>query len=949
MITNLKLLLASLLLMLVGAPLHAADLVDGTAYYLVNDFYGKLLGQNEAGDAPSLSVEGKNGDPDSYIFVAEKSGTSGYVYLRQKSSGRYLAASGSNAYSVVFESARQAQDRFLWQLTTGLKTRITNRKNTGKRLGCDWNNTTYEGVYYDKSAGVMNYWSVIPMVQDAQHDYQNARGTLERVYYALGDEQVTLDTPVDMHIYREDKPITTGSINITDARAWVIFDNCTPTNVKTNYLSKIRVNGTRAAVGTNVRIAIYLNGAAVIPCKSADVALTGYTDVNYGGDAIELKNGNTKDLKQHANAIRSFRLRRGYMATLCTNRDGRGYTRVYVADHADVEVADLPEALDQRISSIHIKPWQYTGKKGFGGGSDRAYKLRCGWNYNWDANSTSSIDVEYIPIRQHKYWPSMSDVNGKEASTATLSINEPEHGEQHQGCSCGGTVDEWTACTLTPDFLPSGSRIGSPAPTDQGWLKNYFGHITDMAYRCDFAVTHGYWGPNQANGTSGWNSRINSIYNDTKRPLWITEWEYGSSWEYNNSGIYNGTVTEMARKTLEILDALETNDHLERYAYYNTDGVWKLHCWYDDGSITPVGEAYRYVKSDFAYKASQQAVPNYWTPGTSTPSVSSISLADGAYSITVHNANGDFTGSLTLQAQTPDGQWTDVYSVTDRSLYDEADLRLTIPVDEAIPYTTWRVQLTTLAGRSVTSPESPFYASLQAMPNLAFDLGPYVQTGIATYDKDRNATLTLSGMQPVQGWSIRENGDARACGQMQWGSSYAIGNADYTMPATDSQGNTEGGGLAMVAVWTASAEYFTTVQLQPGRYHITIPVYNIGKGTDIEANLTGIVLSNGLKPHATATTYPVGQWTTEQFDFTLTRPATATISLGYTARNVGSGTSPHLVYDAVQVEYTDPDALAVRDMDAAVQSSPLYDLSGRRVLQPRRGLYIRQGRPVIIH
>lgn len=942
-----KLLLITLLTILFCPQLRAADLVDGTSYYIINDFYGKLLGLNQAGDGPALSVEGKNADADSYIFVAEKSSTSGYVYLRHKSTGKYLAASGSNNYSVTLEGTKSG-DRFLWSVTTGLKTRITNKKNTGTRLGCDWNNTEYEGVYYDKGAGVMNFWSVIPVSGGSQHDYNNVRGTRERDYYTLDAQNITLDEAIDLHIYRENSPITTGTIDLQNERAWVIFDNCTPTNVKTNYLSKIRINGAKAVLDSNCRIAIYLNGAAVIPCKATEAALTGYTELNYGGEAINITNGNHKDLGTNKNTIRSFKLRRGYMATLATNKDGKGYTRVYVADHADLEVNDLPEALDLRISSIHIKKWQYTGKKGFGGSSNNAYKLRCGWSYNWDANSTSSIDVEYIPIRQHRGWPSMSNVNGKEASTATLSINEPEHSEQHQGCSCGGTIDEWTATTLTPDFLASGSRIGSPAPTDQGWLKNYFGHVNDMAYRCDFSVTHAYWGPNDANGTSGWNNRINSIYNDTKRPLWITEWEYGSSW-YSDQSIYNKDIKEMAKKTLEILDALETNDHLERYAYYNTDGVWKLHCWYDDGYITPVGEAYRYVKSDFAYKKSQQAVPNYWTPATSAPSITDVMLADGVYSITVKNSNGDFTSTMSIQGMGEDGLWHDVFQVTDRSLYDNTTNTFKIEASETA-YTSWRVSLTSLSGKQVNSETYTLYGSVDEMPNLAFDQDPFISTGIATYEKDKNTKMGLSGMQEVQGWQITENGDARAAGQYAWGSTCVIGGDGYTMPALNSDGDSQGGGIALVAVWTASASYTSNVMLKPGRYTISIPVYNIGAGTDIDSNLTGITLSAGGKHIASRKSYEKGKWTVEEFQFDITKAQAATLSLGYVAKNVGSGSSPHLVYDYVKIAHETTSTTSIATTEALPNITSTYTLSGQRIAHPSnlpKGIYIMGGKKVV--
>ena len=88
-----------------------AELTAGTEYYIWLNIYEKLLASNEAGTGPALSAYGTKTDGDSYVFVAESSGTSGYVLLRQKSSGKYLAASSSSSYSVVLESSRATDNR----------------------------------------------------------------------------------------------------------------------------------------------------------------------------------------------------------------------------------------------------------------------------------------------------------------------------------------------------------------------------------------------------------------------------------------------------------------------------------------------------------------------------------------------------------------------------------------------------------------------------------------------------------------------------------------------------------------------------------------------------------------------------------------------------------------------------------------------------------------------
>jgi hypothetical protein len=79
-----------LLFLLCGlyCSLLQASLTDGAEYYILNDYYGKVLGTSEDGSTPRLSKIGLNKDSLSYVFIAEKSSQSGYYYLRLKSTGK---------------------------------------------------------------------------------------------------------------------------------------------------------------------------------------------------------------------------------------------------------------------------------------------------------------------------------------------------------------------------------------------------------------------------------------------------------------------------------------------------------------------------------------------------------------------------------------------------------------------------------------------------------------------------------------------------------------------------------------------------------------------------------------------------------------------------------------------------------------------------------------------
>jgi ferrous iron transport protein B len=102
-------LLAVIVGLLSAVGMHAV--VSPGEYYIVNNFWGKLLTSNDS-STPRLMAYDSNDDAR-FLFVAEASGTSGYVRLRHKSSGLYLTASTSNTWSVLF-SRIGSGDEYLW-------------------------------------------------------------------------------------------------------------------------------------------------------------------------------------------------------------------------------------------------------------------------------------------------------------------------------------------------------------------------------------------------------------------------------------------------------------------------------------------------------------------------------------------------------------------------------------------------------------------------------------------------------------------------------------------------------------------------------------------------------------------------------------------------------------------------------------------------------------------
>lgn len=510
----------------------------------------------------------------------------------------------------------------------------------------------------------------------------NSHGKPELNALMLVGQQVGLSSAIDYHVLA-DSALSNSKIDIAHPDAWVIFDNIRPSDVVEKYISSLSINGQQAVHDQNCRVAIYLHGAAVIPHDGEYMPFMGYTEADYGGEEFMLPVGNTP-LGDKLNMLHSFVLKRGYMATLAVNADGSGYSRVYVADHEDKTIDKLPDLLDSRVSFIYVRKWNYVSKKGWctvdsdEGMQHSGKLLGATWVYSWSASHESFLDMEYIPTKQHRYWPGWDEMD-KLNSTAALGLNEPEHAEQHTSdrCSCGGTTDPWTACTMNPGFFYTGMRIGGPSPTDASWLKQYVDHCNDMMYRVDFVGYHAYWGTNEASNADAWKSRLKSIYDQTKRPIWITEWNNGASWTSERwPDSWNDKLDYQRRKVKEICDMFDKTDFIERYAIFNLNEdqrkVLKWDSEKGDWWVTPAGEAYRDQHPSHAYKESVQFVPTGWLPGVNKSISVNFTLDPDMDAVIakITNPNGDFSAHEIIEYQKADGSYAPLFETARHKLDD---------------------------------------------------------------------------------------------------------------------------------------------------------------------------------------------------------------------------------------------------------------------------------------
>lgn len=908
-----------------GQPLCAA-VGDGLEFYLQNDYYDMVLGLSADGTTPRLSAYGTCADSTVYVMVAEASDTEGAYYIRNKGTGKYLTASTQNTWSLTWTDSRASGNASLWRFDVRAGSAVVSLQNTSKRLGCDWSEDDYVGVYYDKARNSMTRFTVIPAQAGgfeasralfATELFENEQGVRERDLWQVNGS-VSLSDTADLHVLSDTPFASAGHIDICNEAAWVVFENVRPSEVVSQWLSRISVNGQAAKSGTNVRVAIWLDGAAVIPCKSADIALQCYSDEAYAGYKLRLTSGDHSTLGSWNNRTRSFVLRRGYMAVVASGQAGEGYSRVYVADHADLRVSVLPDALNRRVSSVYIKPWQYTSKKGWcstqgnSGIASGAASMEATWFYTWSADRSSTADCEYVPMQTHLYWPSVSDIASRTASLNMLSINEPEHSEQHDGCSCGGTVSAWKACTRMPAYAATHMRVGSPSPTDASWLTEFAGHVDDMAYRCDFVTLHAYWGANEADGASAWYNRLKAIYEATGRPIWITEWAYGASWTSESwpSG-YSDQLEQNRKRTSEIVDMLERQPWIERYSYYQWDTSSRRFI-NDDGWVTPAGRMYRRTKSTFAYNADYQKVPNWWRPSAKQPTLIAPAVspaAGGDRTLRVANPNGDCTLALLLQHYSEASHtWQTVGETTERALFDSDTLSLQLQAADFDPFSArYRAVAVTLYGDTTES--------------TPIDLGY-----IANPDAD----------QLLEGWTVEtlstntgEAYDAEAA-NTYWNQWKANG---LSSSMTQTVGGLPAGRYTLTALLRGGSNVTLTLQAQPaGRAAEAVSQTLAGRSN---ATLEDSPWANG--------------WMTVEL------PAVELLegdSLVITASAQGDG-SAWWSADHFRLHYDVPSAISAPEAspDAADadgrHGSEAYDLSGRPAGAATRGIVVERGRKVL--
>lgn len=418
-----------------------------------------------------------------------------------------------------------------------------------------------------------------------------------QVHASLTNTTVNMSGRSELRLTASTNVLSGCTVNMNSTEAYVRFSAVVPSVVQSTYLSQLRVNGAAAALNTNCRIVQYGEGSVVISQASNFSPLQVFTGKYYTGAVANLNQYTAygdAQLGVHANNISSFKLKRGYMVTFAANANGTGHSRNYIAQDGDLEISAITSVLDGTVSFVRVFPWRWVSKKGLAGNVGNNLNSR--WWYNWNLDQNSSLDREYVAIRQNQYWPSLSQNWQTRGINHLLGYNEPDHVDQ-ANMSVATSVAAW------PDLLATGLRVGSPCPTDGGrsWLYSFIDQANANNHRVDFVAVHYYWGFSNAGDPAGAANQmynfLKEIYDRTGKPIWVTEFNNGANW---TTGVPDPSFAQQAATVQAMIDMLEGTPWIERYSIYNWVEDVRRVTW-DDGWPTAAGENYRDKFSNLSY------------------------------------------------------------------------------------------------------------------------------------------------------------------------------------------------------------------------------------------------------------------------------------------------------------------------------------------------------------
>lgn len=461
---------------------------------------------------------------------------------------------------------------------------------------------------------------------------------------------VTITDDVDYIITNETPFTTAGSVNIENTtHAVVIIKRIKPSAVIKSWMSHLYINGEKAVNGTNCQVRMYDRGAIIFPYGKDFKPLTCYTEKGFQGESsdgysIGSNGGFMKDLTNATlnNNFKSFKLKRGYMVTFALGKSGWGYSRCFIADQEDLEM-DLPANMSGRVSSYRLFHWYNAHKAGLASNGDYNANaaVNSSWCYDWGQGNESNLpDVEWVPNHIYEDWPPVATCGGVTGSCHMKTNNEPGNSADDHPQSVDVVLDNWQ------NLMRTGMRLCSESSHDgsMSHLKEFMDSIDARGWRCDILDLHCYWASGSFNNLTWYSDNYGN-----GRPIWISEWIWGASW--NRNGAFGSGVTEaqILSETKNLLNILNNNSRVERYAYWNSES--KAHI-YENGKLTDLGKYYASMDDGMGYNASIQKVPNVvcLKPQSLT---ATVNASTSSCSLKWDDPNGDMLDSLTVECMRP--------------------------------------------------------------------------------------------------------------------------------------------------------------------------------------------------------------------------------------------------------------------------------------------------------
>lgn len=482
----------------------------------------------------------------------------------------------------------------------------------------------------------------------------------KKVSVAQVSDAVDVTEDVDYTITSKTEPFgAMGSVNLVNTdHAVLILKYFKPSLVIKNYMGFIYINGEPAKNDVNCQVKMYSNGAIILPYDKDIKPLTVYSEPNFSGDSsndFDLRNSsgfmNTLTTAQLNNNIRSFKLKRGYMVTFALGIGGWGYSRCFIADTEDLEIANMPENMDGRVSSYRMFKWNDAKKSGLASdtGSASNSALNASWCYDWGTGVNRYPDTECVPNHIYEDWPSPSSCGGVTYSCHMKTNNEPGNSSDDHPQDVSTVLANWQ------NLMRTGMRLCSETSHDgsMNHLAQFCDSVDAYGWRCDIVDLHCYWDTGQFNNLTSYSDNYGN-----GRPIWISEWLWGASW--NNNGIFSrvsnrddfSTSTQNINYNgvKPILDVLNSNSRVERYAYWNSErNCSKI---YHNGTLSTLGKYYASMEPGIGFKKSNEFIPKvvYRAPnGIKT----AFNKTDRTYQLKWNDWNGDMLDSMVVECKVP--------------------------------------------------------------------------------------------------------------------------------------------------------------------------------------------------------------------------------------------------------------------------------------------------------